>query len=117
MRLFPARMGMPLIICQMADMRVFHRKDVEDVLGLDRERLVALALLLGSDYNDGAKNIGPETAMKLLGKDGELDGRDVLERQDDDASVGEICESLIQRKGLTCRIFRDRAQRSSFRQL
>ena len=61
-------------------MRVYHGAYIEDNLGLNREKLVAMALLIGSDYTDGAKNIGPETAIKLLGKDGTLSNTNVLER-------------------------------------
>lgn len=61
-------------------MQVYHSACIKEKLGLDREKLVAMALLLGSDYTDGAKNIGPETAMKLLGKDGSLTNTNVLER-------------------------------------
>ena len=61
-------------------MRVYHGAYIEDKLELDREKLIAMALLIGSDYTDGAKNIGPETAIKLLGKDGTLSNTNVLER-------------------------------------
>ena len=64
----------------MGYMRVYHGAFIEEKLGLNREKLVSMALLLGSDYTDGAKNIGPETAMKLLGKDGAISDSNVLER-------------------------------------
>ncbi len=36
-------------------------------LGLTREQLVALAILVGTDYNpDGVKGIGPRTALKMV---------------------------------------------------
>ena len=60
-------------------MRIFRSEEIADRLGLDREKLVAMALLVGSDYTDGAHNIGPEKALKLLGKDGPLEA-DVLNR-------------------------------------
>ena len=61
-------------------MKVYHGAYIEEQLGLDRETLVAMALLLGSDYTNGAKNIGQETAIKLLGKDGALSKTNILER-------------------------------------
>ncbi len=61
-------------------MRVFHASEVAARLGLDRARLVALALLVGSDYTDGARGVGPERALRLLGKDGTLRPGDVLAR-------------------------------------
>ena len=36
-------------------------------LGLTREQLIALAILVGTDYNpDGVKGIGPKTALKMV---------------------------------------------------
>ncbi len=64
---------------QASEMRIFRSEEIADQLGLDREKLVAMALLVGSDYTDGAHNIGPEKALKLLGKDGPLEA-DVLNR-------------------------------------
>ncbi|KAG0344420.1 DNA repair protein rad2 [Podila humilis] len=40
--------------------------DIERDLGVDRQRLVALAYLLGSDYTTGIKGIGLVTAMEIL---------------------------------------------------
>lgn len=57
--------------------RVFCKKLLKEHLGLDRERLIVLALLLGCDYTHGTRNVGPETALKLLG---ELRSDNVLER-------------------------------------
>ena len=51
---------------------------IEQSLHLDRERLVALALLLGCDYQPkGVPGIGKEMALKLL-KELQLDN--ILER-------------------------------------
>lgn len=35
-------------------------------LGIDREGLIDLALLVGTDFNDGVKGIGPKKALKLV---------------------------------------------------
>lgn len=64
---------------KVGDMKAFHSEAIKEKLGLNREKLVAMALLLGSDYTDGAKNIGPDATMKLLGKHGTLSNTDVLE--------------------------------------
>ena len=38
-------------------------------LGINQEQLIALAMLIGTDYNnDGIKGIGPKTALKLVKK-------------------------------------------------
>ena len=50
---------------------------IKSTLGLERDHLVALALLLGNDYSLGAHSIGKEHAMNLLK---ELKGKDILQR-------------------------------------
>jgi len=43
-------------------------------LGLSREQLIDLGILIGTDYNpDGIKGVGPKTALKLLQKYGSLE--------------------------------------------
>lgn len=39
---------------------------LQDALGLDQEKMVELALLLGSDYTDGIHNVGIVTAMEIV---------------------------------------------------
>ena len=41
-------------------------KDVDTALGLSREKLVRMALLLGSDYTDGVKGVGIVNAIEIL---------------------------------------------------
>jgi flap endonuclease-1 len=49
-------------------------KKVLSNLGLTREQLIDLAILLGTDYNpNGFKGIGPKTALKLVREHGKLD--------------------------------------------
>ena len=46
-------------------------KEVLDSLKLDLEQLIALAILVGTDYNPGGvKGIGPKTGLKLLKEHG-----------------------------------------------
>lgn len=42
-------------------------------LGIDREQLVDLALLVGTDFNEGVKGIGPKKALDLIRKCGSLE--------------------------------------------
>ena len=42
-------------------------------LGLSREQLVDLAILIGTDYNEGVKGIGPKKAFALIAKHGTLE--------------------------------------------
>jgi len=44
-------------------------------LGLTREQLIDVGILVGTDYNpDGIKGVGPKTALKLIRKHGSLEG-------------------------------------------
>ncbi|KAF6742054.1 flap structure-specific endonuclease [Ephemerocybe angulata] len=62
---------------QSKTVECFLSADLERELGLDRDTLVQLAYLLGSDYTEGLPGVGPVVAMELLkdfpGKDGTLE--------------------------------------------
>jgi DNA excision repair protein ERCC-5 len=59
---------------QSKTVELFLQNDLERELGLDRDTLVRLAYLLGSDYTGGLAGTGPVLAMELSkefpGKDG-----------------------------------------------
>lgn len=59
---------------QSKTVELFLQTDLERELGLDRDTLIRLAYLLGSDYTEGLSGAGPVVAMELLkefpGKDG-----------------------------------------------
>ncbi|KAI0367801.1 PIN domain-like protein [Pilatotrama ljubarskyi] len=59
---------------QSKTVECFLLSDLERELGLDRDKLVRLAYLLGSDYTEGLPGVGPVVAMELLtefpGQDG-----------------------------------------------
>lgn len=46
--------------------------DALQQLGLSREQLVSLAILMGTDYNEGLHGIGPKKALKLVQECGSL---------------------------------------------
>jgi flap endonuclease-1 len=48
-------------------------KAVLSSLGLTREQLIMLGLLIGTDYNEGVKGVGPKTALKLVKEHATLD--------------------------------------------
>ncbi len=82
--------GSPILVRNLAltGRRKLPRKDVyvevepEQVnldgtlaaLGLTREQLVDVAILIGTDFNEGIKGIGPKKALALLKKHGSLEG-------------------------------------------
>ena len=39
---------------------------IVDFTALDRQKLINLAILCGSDYSDGIRDVGPVTAMEIL---------------------------------------------------
>jgi flap endonuclease-1 len=41
--------------------------------GINREQLIDLAILVGTDFNQGVKGIGPKTALKLVKEHGRLE--------------------------------------------
>ncbi len=43
-------------------------------LGISREQLVDIGILVGTDYNEGIKGIGPKKALKLIKKHGKIEG-------------------------------------------
>jgi flap endonuclease-1 len=43
------------------------------LLNITREQLIDIAILVGTDYNDSVKGIGPKTALKLVKKHGTLE--------------------------------------------
>jgi flap endonuclease-1 len=45
-----------------------------DALHLSREQLVDLALLVGTDFNEGVRGIGPKKALKLVQAHGRIEG-------------------------------------------
>jgi XPG I-region len=59
---------------QSKTVECFLLTDLDRELGLDRDTLIQLAYLLGSDYTDGLAGVGPVVAMELVrefpGKDG-----------------------------------------------
>lgn len=51
---------------QSKTVECFFLADFARELGIDREKLVQLAYLLGSDYVEGLPGVGPVVAMELL---------------------------------------------------
>ncbi|CAK9830611.1 Flap endonuclease GEN [Anthophora retusa] len=55
----------------------YNLEKIEKMLGLGRNKMIALALLCGCDYDDGINGVGKEAAMKLFKI---VEDEDVLER-------------------------------------
>lgn len=50
----------------------YMMSDISSKIGLSQDKLIELALLLGSDYTEGVKGIGPVMAMEILAEFGTL---------------------------------------------
>ena len=48
-------------------------KENLDVLGIKHEQLVDMAILIGTDFNDGIKGIGPKTSLKMIKNAGNIE--------------------------------------------
>lgn len=59
---------------QSKTVECFLLSDITRDLGLDRDSLVRLAYLLGSDYVEGLSGVGPVVAMELLKEFPGVDG-------------------------------------------
>ncbi len=42
-------------------------------LGITREQLIDLSILVGTDFNEGVKGVGPKTALKLMRRHGSIE--------------------------------------------
>jgi DNA excision repair protein ERCC-5 len=51
---------------QAKTVECYLTKDLEEEFGLKRERLIAIAQLLGSDYTEGLPGVGPVTALEII---------------------------------------------------
>ena len=62
-----------------------------DALGITREQLVDVGILIGTDFNpDGFRGIGPKTALKLIKKHGRLEDIPSLEGKLEQTDYGQI---------------------------
>ena len=75
--------GAPVTLRQLTSKGNPERMDLQrtlDDLELTREQLVDVALLCGTDFNDGVRGYGPKTALKAVREHGDLWG--VMEHED-----------------------------------
>ncbi len=68
-------------------------EEVLDELGITREQLVDIAILCGTDYNQGVKGIGPKRGLKYIKKHGDLES--VLEERDEEVNNYEVIRKLF----------------------
>ncbi|CAH6720411.1 DNA repair protein Rad2p [[Candida] jaroonii] len=79
----------------------YMNSELQRNLGLDQHKLIELGLLLGSDYTEGIKGIGPVLAMEILAEFGNLVN---FKKWFDNAAVGQIDSSTTLKKNLATRV-------------
>lgn len=52
--------------------RIYFTQTLEK-LGITQKQLVDMAILMGTDFNEGIKGIGPKTSLKLIKKNGNIE--------------------------------------------
>nr|GEV09196.1 DNA repair protein UVH3 isoform X1 [Tanacetum cinerariifolium] len=72
--LFGARSVYKNIFDDRKYVETYFMKDIESELGLTREKLIRMAMLLGSDYTEGISGIGIVNAVEVLNAFPEEDG-------------------------------------------
>ena len=65
-------------------------------LSITREQLVDLAILVGTDFNEGIKGVGPKTALKLIKSHGSLEALPDRYQGDLPRNVGEVREIFLE---------------------
>ncbi len=70
-----------------------------DEHGITREQLVDIAILCGTDYNEGVKGIGPKRGLKYVKKHGSLEG--VLEARGEEVGNYESIRELFLKPDVT----------------
>jgi len=68
---------------------------VLEELGLTRKQLIVVGLLIGTDYNRGARGIGPKKALRLLKEKRRV--QDIVETVEfaDDVDVRQVCDFFL----------------------
>jgi flap endonuclease-1 len=69
---------------------LIETRDLLDHYRITREQLIDLAILVGTDFNDGVKGIGPKKALKLVSEFGTIDNMPAEIRDVVGPGVGDI---------------------------
>lgn len=77
---------------------VIELDDVLKTLGVTHEQLVIIGLLIGTDYNNGVKGVGPKTALKIVKENKTLEK--ILEKVQwtDDIEPQELVDFFLKQK-------------------
>jgi flap endonuclease-1 len=78
------------------DPELIHLDRNLQILGITREQLIDVAILVGTDYNDSVKGVGQKTALKLIKTHGSLEGVEKERGEKFDFPYAEIREIFLQ---------------------
>ena len=67
-------------------------------IGIAHEQLIDLAILIGTDFNEGIKGIGPKTALRLIKKYGKIERLPLKFREKIDPNYEEIRKIFLEPK-------------------
>ena len=77
------------------DPELIELEEVLKKLGLTREQLVLLGLLVGTDYNEGVPGVGPTEALRLVKEHGTLENLLMKTRLAPDARIRAVYEFFL----------------------
>eukprot|EP00698_Gefionella_okellyi_P006000 TRINITY_DN1544_c0_g1_i6.p1 TRINITY_DN1544_c0_g1~~TRINITY_DN1544_c0_g1_i6.p1 ORF type:complete len:839 (+),score=111.49 TRINITY_DN1544_c0_g1_i6:258-2774(+) len=82
------------IFNQQQFVECYNIRDAESQLGLNRERMIQLALLLGSDYTGGVDGVGAVSAMEILHEFSSLEAfRSWFDQEQADPATDELSKA------------------------
>jgi len=65
-------------------------KELLTSLGISREQLIDLSIMIGTDFSEGVKRVGPKTALKLIGEYGCIENLPEIIRREVSENYQEI---------------------------
>ncbi len=94
--------GSPLTLRQLTSKGDPELMDLEATLAhheLTLEQLIDAAILIGTDFNEGVRGIGPKTALKAIAKHGDM--WNVLEARGESVEYGDRVRQLFREPNVT----------------
>ncbi len=77
---------------------IIDLNDTLEKLGITREQLIDIAILIGTDFNEGVKGIGPKKALKLIKIYGRIENLPKMIREKLPSNIDEIRNIFLKPK-------------------
>lgn len=78
----------------LGDLEYYNLKRVLDELDINREQLIDMGILIGTDFSEGLKGVGAKTALKLA-KKGELENKLAKLQEESSHDISEVREIFL----------------------